>query len=166
MVAIYRRGHPPPPHRHHHHALLLHPFLYMLSPAFALSPPHLAAASACCMDVPHLDNFCPTMQMHFQRRRHLPGMLLRILVTFACLFAVFAAPLPASDPCKHCLAFHPFQKDNIAYCQAQNVCPIHDDAAVSDVLLKVDPPTVPFNNSLSGNIGELNLACYLVRRCF
>ncbi len=80
-------------------------------------------------------------------------MFARIVILFVCLSAASAAPLPATDPCKHCLFFHPFQKDNIAYCQAENLCPIHDDAAASDVLLKVDPPTVPFNNSLSGNIG-------------
>jgi hypothetical protein len=76
-------------------------------------------------------------------------MLSRILVFSACLCAVFALPLPTSDACKHCLFIHPFQKDNIAYCQAQNACPVHDDAAVSNVILKVDPPTVPFNTSLA-----------------
>jgi hypothetical protein len=77
------------------------------------------------------------------------AMLSRILVFSACLCAVLALPLPTSDACKHCLFIHPFQKDNIAYCQAQNACPVHDDAAVSNVILKVDPATVPFNTSMA-----------------
>jgi hypothetical protein len=65
-----------------------------------------------------------------------------------CLSAASAAPLPATDPCKHCLFFHPFQKDNIAYCKAENLCSIHDDAAASDALLKVDPlPRSPLSSS-------------------
>lgn len=80
-------------------------------------------------------------------------MLARIVIVFACVSAVFAAPLPTTDTCKHCLFFHPFQKDSIAYCQAQNLCPIHDDAAASNILLKVDPSTVPFNTTLS-TIGQ------------
>ena len=81
-------------------------------------------------------------------------MLFRLIIIVVCLSAAFAIPLPTADACKHCLFFHPFQKDNIAFCQAQNACPIHDDAAASDILLKVDPPTVPFNTSLS-TIGGL-----------
>jgi hypothetical protein len=81
-------------------------------------------------------------------------MFTRVFVFAACLSVALAIPIPTTDTCKHCLFFHPFQKDNIAYCQAQNACPIHDDAAASDVLLKVDPPTVPFNTSLS-TIGGL-----------
>jgi hypothetical protein len=86
-------------------------------------------------------------------------MLPRIIVVFACLCAVLALPLPTADPCKHCLVFHPFQKDNIAYCQAQNLCPIHDDAVASDLLLKVDPPTVAFNDTLS-TVGEFHFVFY------
>jgi hypothetical protein len=36
------------------------------------------------------------------------------------------------------------------------LCPIHDDAAASDIILKVDPATVPFNTSLS-TVGGLFL---------
>jgi hypothetical protein len=89
-------------------------------------------------------------------------MLARVIIVFACVSAVFAAPLPSTDACKHCLFFHPFQKDNIAYCQAQNLCPIHDDAEASNVLLKVDPSTVPFNTTLS-TIGQS--CCAPCRRC-
>ncbi len=90
-------------------------------------------------------------------------MLARVILIFACVSAVFAAPLPSTDACKHCLFFHPFQKDNIAYCQAQNLCPIHDDAEASNILLKVDPPTVPFNTTLS-TIGQS--CCAPCMRCF
>jgi hypothetical protein len=89
-------------------------------------------------------------------------MLARVFAFVACLSVVLAIPLPATDTCKRCLFVHPFQKDNIAYCQAQNACPIHDDAAASDIRLKVDPLTVPFNTSLS-TLGWLcfHLLCIL-----
>jgi hypothetical protein len=76
-------------------------------------------------------------------------MLVRAIVLFTYLCAVCALPLPVADTCQRCLIFHPFHQDKIAYCQAQNLCPIHDDAAASNITLKIDPPAVPFNNSLS-----------------
>ena len=110
-----------------------------------LPPPPPAATTVLCT-VTQIDAFSNSRDRNAQE---FVAMLSRILVFSACLCAVLALPLPTSDACKHCLFIHPFQKDNIAYCQAQNACPVHDDAAVSNVILKVDPATVPFNTSMA-----------------
>ena len=139
-------------------ALFLFLALFILGPAAAgrhlarLSrllpppPPPPPVATTVLCTVTQIDAFSNSRDRNAQE---FVAMLSRILVFSACLCAVFALPLPTSDACKHCLFIHPFQKDNIAYCQAQNACPVHDDAAVSNVILKVDPATVPFNTSMA-----------------